>query len=376
MNNEDLQNHILSIEKKIDSTLPKVHLPGLINGKCGVALFYLYLWLYTKSDLYRKKAIQTLEQSIETVNHDRINFSFSTGLSGIAWTIEHFKNQEIISESATDILGELEQQCSNVSFSLLENENFDYLHGGIGFGIYCLEKSNEKEANSTLVKMEQLINSKSILTNNGITWEAKFNKWKPTNIEFNLGTSHGIPSIIYFLSKIRPTELNKETVQQSVKWLKSVFYKENTVSVIPERIVNGVKEPETSKLAWCYGDLGVSTSLINLLPKGNLDQDFLGIALNSVKRIRDKGDVDVKSMETGLCHGVSGLAHMYNKLYVLSGVEEFRTAADSCYETLIKEDIEMNNDISFLDGLSGVGLSCLSRLSNENLAWDKTLLLS
>lgn len=370
---DKLQHQIFLIEKKIDDLLPKVQPIGLINGKCGIAIFYLYLWIYTKEETHKHKAIRVLEQAIEDINQDKINFSFATGLSGIAWTVEHFKRNGLIDSNASDVLGDLENACLRVSFNLLGHENFDYLHGGLGFGIYCLEKPYSKEQRNILSQIAQTIIDKSCVTNNGRTWEAKFNKSKADSIEFNLGASHGIPSIIYFLIKVQPLITDEKIIDESIAWLKSVFYKENSISKIPERIIDGLKSPETSKLAWCYGDLGVSTSLLYAKSHQKIDTDFLEVALNTLKRVNHE---NLASMEIGLCHGVSGLAYMYNKLYHLSHISDFKAAADMCFNVLLEKRNDDNKDTSLLDGISGVGLSCLSALSHENTSWDKILLLS
>lgn len=370
---ERLQEQLFIIEKRIDELFPKVQHIGLINGKCGVSIFYLYLWIYTRKEVYKHKALKILEQAAEEINQDNINFSFATGLSGIAWTIEHFKNNGLIDNNASDILGDLENACFRVSLNLLEHENFDYLHGGLGFGIYCLEKTCADEQKSMLSKMVQIIINKSRTIKSGRAWEAKFNKRKADSTEFNLGISHGIPSIIYFLIKVQPLITDEKIIDESIAWLKGVFYKENIVSKIPERIIDGLKSPEISKLAWCYGDLGVSTSLLYAKLYQEIDLDFLNVALNTLKRINYE---DLANMETGLCHGVSGLAFMYAKLYYLSNIPDFKIATDMCFSVLTDKQMNEIDNIDFLDGLSGIGLSYLSALSHECAGWDKILLLS
>jgi lantibiotic modifying enzyme len=82
------------------------------------------------------------------------------------------------------------------------------------------------------------------------------------------------------------------------------------------------------------------------------------------------------SMESGICHGVSGLAYMYNKLYNLSSNTTFKVASDKCLNFLLENENINSEDVSLLDGLSGIGLSYLSALSNKKASWDRVLLLS
>jgi lantibiotic modifying enzyme len=373
MNDYKLIHTIDRIESQIDKLIHQTIKPGLLDGKCGIAIFYLYLWLYTKNNRFKKKAIEVLEDAIDNINLDTINFSLSSGLIGIAWTVEHFKNNRLIDWGGADVLDDLESTCLKVALNLIENENFDYLHGGLGYGIYCLEKPSSKERCIILSQIAKVVIGKSVVTNIGRTWEAKFNKRIRNSVEFNLGVSHGIPAIIYFLAKVQTTTNDEKIVCESVKWLKNMFYKENTISKVPERIINGIKSPVTSKLAWCYGDLGVSTALLNTKSCKIIDTDFLNVALNTINRIHYD---DLYNMEIGICHGVSGLAFMYNKLYLLTNISDFKFAADLCYKFIVENMNHDNSDASLLEGMSGVGLSCLSVLFNENTSWDKILLLS
>jgi len=98
-----------------------------------------------------------------------------------------------------------------------------------------------------------------------------------------------------------------------------------------------------------------------------------------------------KVVDAGLCHGTSGIFHMYNLLYSytdkieLNEISQFwlKETIDFC-NTLIKDGIYKKfnpidkiyeTDYGFLEGASGIGLSLITLLTGDRY-WDEFLLLN
>ncbi len=98
-------------------------------------------------------------------------------------------------------------------------------------------------------------------------------------------------------------------------------------------------------------------------------------------------------MDGGICHGASGVALIYNKLYHETGMKIFKSAAihwlDVCLNMTFHKDglagykawyteeyggWRKNADL--LEGVAGIGLMMLSFVSMKAPAWDECLLLS
>jgi lantibiotic modifying enzyme len=92
-----------------------------------------------------------------------------------------------------------------------------------------------------------------------------------------------------------------------------------------------------------------------------------------------------------LCHGSIGIAHMYNRIYSVANMDLFKEAAFYWYEKGIKSIYRQNcaagigffgegrkyvSNRSFLDGITGIGLSLISAIFDINPLWDECLLLS
>ncbi|MDP9121776.1 MAG: Lanthionine biosynthesis cyclase LanC, partial [Acidobacteriota bacterium] len=105
--------------------------------------------------------------------------------------------------------------------------------------------------------------------------------------------------------------------------------------------------------------------------------------------------------DAGLCHGAAGLAHLFNRMYQTSGVEELGTAARRWFDKTLDyrrpgEGVggflafdpsgsvpgavpgaaQWRSDPNFLEGSAGVGLALLGAVSTVEPAWDRLLLAS
>jgi lantibiotic modifying enzyme len=148
-----------------------------------------------------------------------------------------------------------------------------------------------------------------------------------------------------------------------------------------------------SRLGWCYGDLGTGIVLwLTAQRTGNKKwrEKAIEILLHSTQR-REPPNTGV--VDAGLCHGSSGIAHIYNRMYHYTGRDEFRKAAlywfDQVLETAVFDDGYAGykalhgkqrggwvKEAGLLEGIAGIGLALISAVSTVEPKWDECLLLS
>jgi len=94
--------------------------------------------------------------------------------------------------------------------------------------------------------------------------------------------------------------------------------------------------------------------------------------------------------DADFCHGSVGVAHIFSRFYNYTGNENFRKAAEYYYRKTIDmavhpdglagykhlTDDGLVTDYSLLEGISGIGLSLISAVSDIEPQWDQCLLLS
>ena len=104
-------------------------------------------------------------------------------------------------------------------------------------------------------------------------------------------------------------------------------------SLFPSHIpVDG--EPRPTRTAWCYGDLGVAAVLLSAaqsFDRADWQEEALAIASVGARRPFE----ETMATDAGLCHGATGIAHLFNRIYQATGDEEIRDAAQTWYRTTL-----------------------------------------
>ena len=203
----------------------------------------------------------------------------------------------------------------------------------------------------------------------------------------NLSLSHGMASIIIFLAYYHSKTNNpkaKRLLQQAIEFYKRNTNPNNFYSMYSNWIkINSPSNLSESRLAWCYGDLGIAKALNYAgVSLGNSDiTNFSFEVLNkTIPRFMNSHVEDAS-----FCHGSSGISHIYNHFYQITGYDAYKNSAifwlnDTLNRIKYLEvnssfSTELNDVCSILTGLSGVGLSLLSSIEDKEDNWNELLLL-
>lgn len=212
----------------------------------------------------------------------------------------------------------------------------------------------------------------------------------------NLGMAHGVSAVLAFLSQMHHAGIaekkTEEMIRGSVQWLLSTRLDASSVSFFPEVLVLG-QEPAPSRLRWCYGDLPVAAALWTAgvsLGESGWRKMALEVFCKAAKRpIEQSGIVGFS-----LCHGLAGVAHMFNRAYQVTGEAKLRAAARRWFLALLEQrepgkgiggwtfeipgpngKLIWPNNPGLLYGAAGVGLALLAAISDQEPLWDRCMLL-
>jgi hypothetical protein len=378
----------------------------LIDGLSGYLVFKANYNLLL--NLHSSNLNFLLNKVFNELSNQTIDGSLMYGLSGVAFSYKEYAslfdnlNQEIIGDFETYITKSIDKN--------IKMANFDLFTGYLGEILVLITGNTQKH--EVIQKSIQLIieslNLTSIERNDGIGWFLARNiSHLYPNIsdvnkipkDFNLGMAHGIPSIISTLNFIFNYNSNNADAfnlctkalnyLESEKVLNEFGYYFKNYSGISSKIY-------PSRLSWCYSDLGISLMYLNLY-KATLNNEFLDFSIKLASNTTKIPFERTIVRDGGLCHGASGIAHMYNRLYQTTSLSIFSDAAIKWYEILLNKyynqgackasflayssisdgnDKEYKENYGLLNGMSGIGLSLISGLSNREPTWDRCLLLS
>ena len=324
-------------------------------------------------------------------------FSFGDGLMGYGWLLTLLMKTIDMDIEAGLFLKKLDRCARDYSIGCLKKNNYDFLHGAIGAGVYMIERIDKNDTLSSLEIIVRLLKESSVPTNTGISWSSPALSGKCNS--FDLGLAHGIPGIIAFLSMLMRLELKRfnnaqDLIRGSVDFILS---NENPnpqlFGFFPHQVSPGNGKPSKSRLAWCYGDLGIAVALWlagETLFDSSLKEKAIDICLKTTER---KCYKETRIIDAGICHGSSGVAHIYNRMYYYTDLKEFKDAANfwiektieiGCFDDGIAGFKTWNSpdyggwqaEYGLLDGVAGIGLALSSHLSEKEPTWDRFLLLS
>lgn len=377
---------ISNIRDQVQSASTNTHV-GLLIGNVSSILFW-----QSKQTLSNKSYLQNIKIEINTafqqVKKQTVPKTYINGLAGLGWAVNFICRTSDFQEDANEILSELDELLLTVALEDLKHNNYDLLYGGVGYGIYFLDRLqsniNSKEA---LAQILIHLNSIAVQEGNGIFWQSRENQ-KENTMDFSL--AHGQAMILLFLRKLYQNDIQRDTTSKLINGLLNTFdkYKVETVEglIYPDAIEKG--EPIFSPLRWCHGHLGIALALwLTGTTIGNKEIVNNGIqaGLHAAK-IRQYNKESIRTAI--ICHGTLGIAHIFNRFYQYTQVEEFKEAALFWYEesaTILDSEIGFQDyngeggyqiEHGILNGIQGIGLALLAAISEEEPTWDSCILLS
>jgi lantibiotic biosynthesis protein len=395
--NDQLKSKLTGIAKEVATKL-EIENHTWHAGNAGIALFYSHLAKLNGNTEYAEKAIDLIDMATGALERQLLTHTFSTGLVGIAWTYHFLIKEGLIGADPNEVFAELDEYIFKITEVNFDQRSYDFLHGGLGGGVYFLGRfSDNPQVGDKLAKIVSYLDKLAEQDAAGYKWATKGrNSEGGPVIEYNLGLSHGIPSIICFLAKCLQLGVERENckrlIQGAASFILSNQLEKGSGSVFPATIREGVK-PATSKLAWCYGDLGVGLSLLlaaNAIKDNSLKHIAMTILLASAAR--KQSELEGGSIkDAGLCHGTAGISHIFNRLFHETGALEFEDAATFWMKETVSMSMHQDGVSGFkyftpghgysagnglLVGASGVGLSIISYIGDIEPRWDRSLLLS
>jgi lantibiotic biosynthesis protein len=368
------------------------HQPGLLVGRAGLALFFLYYARFAGQVDDQAYAEALVGDIFETLP-DPAPFSFCSGLAGAAWLLRHAAGAGLLEVDAEEALGEIDGGLRARMMIEMREGRLDYLHGALGCAMYLLEGLAE-ESRSALAVVVGELERQALEEGDGIAWH---NPLFEEERAVSLGLSHGVPSVVSFLARCIARDVDATRcgalLDRAVTFLlKQEATDPESVSRYPA--MAGASHAGPSRLAWCYGDPGVAASLW-YAGRVRSRRDWTGSAMATLERAATRRmPDDTKVSDGSLCHGSAGLALLFARMHQQTGSDPLREAATYwLHDTLarahhtedgyagFRADVASDVDqpalqVSMLSGTAGIGLALMALTSSIEPAWDRALLLS
>ncbi len=368
---------------------------GVLSGNPGLSLFFYYHYKQTGNESDLSIIEDLIASHLNQGEGLVLNPYYCNGLAGFNWLMRFYAREEVLelSDSMHEILGMLDVYVLEAWSIALNVGNFDFLHGSCGLLQYLL--TTPEAATYAHDFVQRLDETKLQIDADRVAWTSNITFLEENTGVFNFGLAHGMPAILMMLSRvIRENYLEndqkaRELLTSCARFILSEKLDSSCRSTFPHYFSEEVP-PTESRLAWCYGDLGVCIALWmagETLNDTSIKNEAIAICLKTTKR-KDPSETGV--LDTGVCHGTAGVALLYQRMHQLTGVEAFRSAANFWIEdTMLRANFEDGhagfkmwtkdgylNEVNFLDGVAGIGMALLAHTMETTGNWEDILLIA
>jgi hypothetical protein len=403
MNKKILENKLKEIDLILKSEYLNENHVGIHSGLSGIALFQAHYSKYLKLSSQENFGANVISHSISKINNGYNYPTFCNGIAGLGWTIDYLNNERLLSIDCDGLLSELDDFLYENMVNQLQIRNYDFLHGAIGIAMYFLNRYRstklpilKNKYKTILIKFIELLDGISEnVTKEKIKWLTTSNHLHKQGCDLSL--SHGMSSIsgiLIKLSKYDDFKFCKELLKKAIYFINDFINKENnSLSLFPNWVGMEDKNDYNSRLAWCYGDLGIGLQFwyaSKIFKSSQLMGTAMYIFHHSSKR---KIFEDTFVMDSSICHGAFGLAQIFGRIYKETENIKFKNCSEywleeglkfgqiddnafAGFQTWNNSQKKWENNSSLLEGISGIGLVILDYLNGNTERWDECLMIS
>ena len=369
---------------------------GLFGENYGALLFLYYYADFTKEKKYTQLAEQVLDKLLAQLGSNMAGFSYCNGYAGILYLFHFLQEKKFINLDFSDFEEIAENYLITHARNCMQVNDYDYLHGSLGVALYFLKKNPNHPFLNEFVEFIYQTAEKDTL-NHTVKWKTPYG-WPERVYDYHLSLSHGMTSMVLFLCRLLKSEsfcASKNCLTMLEGCMNYILLQEidhtQYGSFFPNKSLETNPAPTPSRVAWCFGDLGIAWALwqAGIAVENRQWQDkAIAIMEHATRRINRE---QTMLYDCGLCHGSAGVAMVFRRFYVetrekifddawkhwIDFTLNFRRFDDGLagFKTYELKD-GWKNDMTLLTGIPGIGLAFLSFIRNDQQEWDELFLMS
>jgi len=254
-----------SIYKAMESN-PYNTIGGLYSENFGALLFLHYYADFTKEEKYKLLAEDVLDKLLSQLESNLTGFSYSSGYAGILYLFHFLQEKKFIGLDMSDFEETIESYLIMHARNCMRVNDFDYLHGSLGVALYFLKRNPNHPFLSEFIEFLYHTAEKDSL-NHTVKWKTPYG-WPEREYGYHLSLSHGMTSIVLFLCRLLKSELFKASndcltmLEGCMNYILSQEIDHTQYgSCFPSTSLERDHTPAPSRVAWCFGDLGIAWAL-------------------------------------------------------------------------------------------------------------------
>jgi hypothetical protein len=366
---------------------------GLDHGYAGLALFWCAMAAVDeRAERIANDYITCAIAALESVQN---NASLYEGFTGVAYAVEvlrsrfpsWFSDEEDVNAAVDSaLIAYLEELPAAAAL--------DLTMGLTGIGMYFVRRLPRPAGRKGLELVARTLADRALRSAEGAYWQADtFTLARRRGFVADIGIAHGVPGLIGLL--LHATRFGipcaADTMESAVGWLLAQR-RLDALSMFP--YMWGEQPAFAERQGWCYGDLSIAIVLLRCGEECGVPA-WTSAGLDAARRAAAAVSVTRLSADAGFCHGTSGVAHMFNRLFHFTRDGMFKDAAlrwmaatfarwhpddtgvggFKCILKIASSGFDWFRNPGVLTGTAGIGLTLQSALDDEPPLWDEIFLI-
>lgn len=363
-----------------------------LGGVAGQAVLLAHAGQVLGDERLVERAGELLDAAVGAVAQGSPGPSLWTGLGGVRWAIGHLAAGAESDEACATLDDAIATVAAHV-------DSYDLISGLVGLGVATLGGLDGDGARRVALRVLERLEALATEDAGALVWHTApelLPDWQRALCPggyVNLGLAHGMPAIVglgaRWIERGFETARVTRLVEGAVTWMLRTFPQREGAR-FPTWHVPG-EDRKRARLAWCYGDPGVAVTLLaaaRATGHDGLMTEALDLAHQLAQRTFEESGV----VDTAFCHGAAGVAHIFHRMYRMSGDELLADAARAWIERLLTMRMpgqpiagfpawrvpdgtgQWTPDASLIAGAGGVALVLLAAISDDEPGWDEVFL--
>jgi len=359
---------------------------SLAGGAAGLAVCHAVAAQEYPAGPAPQLATSCLDRAIEVLASQPFSMSLYSGFTGIAWAADLV--DRLLPGEVADRNEDIDLALAQAVRRYPKDGPYDLIDGLTGLGTYALARWPRRGAVECLVAVLAELAGRARRDADGVYW------WTPAASLIgprrqlypaggvDMGVAHGIAGVLPLLARACSLGVAEAAVRPlldgAVRWLMAHLADSPAGATAPSFLAGGI-EPGPARSAWCYGDPGVALALLLAardLGEPSWQRAGTELALHAARRPPE----DTGASDAGVCHGTAGLAHLFTRMYQLTGERELADAAVAWAERTLAmcagPAASAWSGPGLLEGAAGIALVLLAGCVPAEPVWDQMLLVS
>jgi lantibiotic biosynthesis protein len=364
---------------------------GLAAGSAGFAVCHAVAAQVLADEQAAGLATACLDNAVDVMASLPLSLSLYSGFTGIAWSADLV--DRLLPGGIGDRNDEIDLALARAVPRYPQDGPYDLIDGLAGIGVYALARWPRPAAADCLGGVLERLAGRARSEADGAYWWTGESGLAGRRAQLypnggvDLGVAHGMAGLLPLLARARALGVGGPAVRvlldNAVRWLTARLIGSPAGTTVPSFIARDI-EPEPARTAWCYGDPGVAIALLLAArdaAEPSWERTGTDLAISAARRPPELTRVT----DAGVCHGTAGLAHLFNRLYQMTGEAEIAAAAgfwmertlEACAGALTADGGPAPwNGPGLLEGAAGVALVLLAACVPAEPVWDQMLLVS